>query len=256
MFFCFVFLESYKFDLKFKFFSSLKANQKQFDNSTVNSAEMGTCFGKKPSKLNDFDNLNMKGSEQPPIREFTTKLSHANSFSNGNNNSKRLNSNSFKSNNGNSAQSSVNKHAGNGSISTTTTSGASTNNGDSNSFRFANANQTSLVSNDSNQVKLTDEKNSQVAVNYYSKQPGDQNCNNKFNKNAYIALFDYAARTIEDLSFKKGDILYVNEQDKKSDGWWLARLRSNSNQLDDKIKCGYIPSKYVAELDSLESEPW
>lgn len=27
---------------------------------------------------------------------------------------------------------------------------------------------------------------------------------NKFNKNAYIALFDYAARTTEDLSFKRG----------------------------------------------------
>lgn len=86
---------------------------------------------------------------------------------------------------------------------------------------------------------------------------------NKFNKNAYIALFDYAARTIEDLSFKKGDILYVNESDKKSDGWWLARLRSSSatssqssTQGPDKIKCGYIPANYVAELDSVESEAW
>lgn len=223
---------------------------------------MGTCFGKKPSRLNDIDNLNLKGSEQPPIKEFS-KLNHTNSFnSNGNNNinSKRLNSSSFKSN-GNPAQHAVNKLNGNinGSISTTTTSGASTNNGDSNSFRFANSSQQpSINPNEPNQVKQADEKNlnGQVVLNYYSKQPSDQNCNNKFNKNAYIALFDYAARTMEDLSFKKGDILYVNEQDKKSDGWWLARLRSNSNQSDDKIKCGYIPAKYVAELDSLESEPW
>jgi hypothetical protein len=220
---------------------------------------MGSCFGKKPSRLNDIDNLNLKGSEQAPIKEFS-KINHTNSFnSNSNSHSKRLNSSSFKSN-GNPAQHLVGKHNGNinGSISTTTTSGASTNNGDSNSFRFANNQQPSNNPTDSAQTKQTDEKNlnGQVVLNYYSKQPSDQNCNNKFNKNAYIALFDYAARTIEDLSFKKGDILYVNEQDKKSDGWWLARLRSNSNQPDDKIKCGYIPAKYVAELDSLESEPW
>ncbi len=49
--------------------------------------------------------------------------------------------------------------------------------------------------------------------------------------------------------FFKGDILYVNDSDKKSDGWWLARLRtSSSNQTSnqEKIKCGYIPSNYVA----------
>lgn len=99
-------------------------------------------------------------------------------------------------------------------------------------------------------------------LNYYhnnnSNSKSETNCN-KFNKNAYIALFDYLARTPEDLSFKKGDIMYIDEQDKKSDGWWLARLRSNSNQFgqaDDKIKSGFIPSQFVAELDSLESEPW
>ncbi len=35
----------------------------------------------------------------------------------------------------------------------------------------------------------------------------EPNPTNKFNKNAYVALFDYAARTIEDLSFKKGHYL-------------------------------------------------
>ena len=35
----------------------------------------------------------------------------------------------------------------------------------------------------------------------------ESNPTNKFNKNAYVALFDYAARTIEDLSFKKGQYL-------------------------------------------------
>ena len=33
---------------------------------------------------------------------------------------------------------------------------------------------------------------------------------NKFNKNAYIALFDYVARTTEDLNFKKGKIHSVS----------------------------------------------
>jgi hypothetical protein len=65
--------------------------------------------------------------------------------------------------------------------------------------------------------------------------------------NAYVALFDYTARTDRDLSFKKCDILQVNEDDKKTNGWWLATLEG---------KRGYIPSSYVARLDSIDSKPW
>jgi fyn-related kinase len=62
----------------------------------------------------------------------------------------------------------------------------------------------------------------------------------------FIALYDYDARTDEDLSFKKGEHLEILD-DKQGD-WWYATSRSTHLQ-------GYIPSNYVAKLKSLESEP-
>jgi fyn-related kinase len=72
-------------------------------------------------------------------------------------------------------------------------------------------------------------------------------------KNSYIAMYDYAARTNEDLSFKKGDILFINEEDKLSNGWWWGRLKLD--QTNQKSS-GYIPAQYVAPIDSLEAQPW
>ncbi|XP_070556801.1 tyrosine-protein kinase Src42A-like [Ptychodera flava] len=63
----------------------------------------------------------------------------------------------------------------------------------------------------------------------------------------FVALFDYEARTNEDLSFRKGEHLEVLN-DSIGD-WWLARSRTS-------LREGYIPSNYVAQLQSLESEPW
>lgn len=63
----------------------------------------------------------------------------------------------------------------------------------------------------------------------------------------YVALYDYDARTDEDLSFKKGEQLEIIN-DTQGD-WWYARSRSTKKE-------GYIPSNYVAKLKSLESEPW
>ena len=62
----------------------------------------------------------------------------------------------------------------------------------------------------------------------------------------YKALYDYEARTDEDLSFKKGEILSV--VDVSVGDWWYAFSKSTSAE-------GYIPSNYVAVLKSLESEP-
>ena len=64
--------------------------------------------------------------------------------------------------------------------------------------------------------------------------------------NLYVALYDYDARTDEDLSFKKGEHLEILN-DTQGD-WWFAR--SKVSKLE-----GYIPSNYVAKLKSLESEP-
>lgn len=61
----------------------------------------------------------------------------------------------------------------------------------------------------------------------------------------FVALYDYEARTIEDLSFKKGEIVEIIN-DTQGD-WWYAR--SCTTKLE-----GYIPSNYVAKVKSLESE--
>ncbi|CAF1331256.1 unnamed protein product [Didymodactylos carnosus] len=62
----------------------------------------------------------------------------------------------------------------------------------------------------------------------------------------YIALFDYDARTSEDLTIRKGDLLEIVSR--QNNAWWKAR--------SDTGREGYIPSNYVARRDSLESEPW
>ena len=61
----------------------------------------------------------------------------------------------------------------------------------------------------------------------------------------FVALYDYEARTDEDLSFKKMEILEILN-DAQGD-WWYAR--SKTTKLE-----GYIPSNYVAKVKSLESE--
>ena len=62
----------------------------------------------------------------------------------------------------------------------------------------------------------------------------------------FIALYDYDARTDEDLSFKKGDYLEVKDEDCKFD-WWMATSRTSG-------KNGFIPNNYVAEVKTLEAE--
>jgi SH3 domain len=67
----------------------------------------------------------------------------------------------------------------------------------------------------------------------------------------FVALYDYDARTDEDLSFRKGDLLEI-VNDTQGD-WWFARAKSN--KLAGVKTEGYIPSNYVAKVKSLESEP-
>lgn len=66
------------------------------------------------------------------------------------------------------------------------------------------------------------------------------------NAKIFVALYDYDARTDEDLSFRKGEHLEILN-DTQGD-WWLAR--SKRTRLE-----GYIPSNYVAKLKSIEAEP-
>ncbi|KAM9589778.1 tyrosine-protein kinase HCK isoform 3-T4 [Trichechus inunguis] len=61
-----------------------------------------------------------------------------------------------------------------------------------------------------------------------------------------IALYDYEAIHCEDLSFQKGDQMVVLEE---SGEWWRARSLATQKE-------GYIPSNYVAHVNSLETEEW
>ncbi|KAI1897431.1 hypothetical protein AGOR_G00083220 [Albula goreensis] len=66
----------------------------------------------------------------------------------------------------------------------------------------------------------------------------------------YIALYDYTARTDDDLSFSAGDKLEA--LDKSAGEWWLARALTGISVN----KQGYIPANYVAPVESLDAEPW
>lgn len=66
----------------------------------------------------------------------------------------------------------------------------------------------------------------------------------------YIALYDYSARTEEDLSFNTGDTLEA--LDKRAGEWWYARALTGVSVS----KKGYIPANYVAPVESIDAEPW
>ncbi|XP_071755323.1 tyrosine-protein kinase FRK [Centroberyx gerrardi] len=66
----------------------------------------------------------------------------------------------------------------------------------------------------------------------------------------YIALYDYAARTEEDLSFNAGDTLEA--LDKSAGEWWYAKALTGVSAS----KQGYIPANYVAPVESIAAEPW
>jgi len=57
----------------------------------------------------------------------------------------------------------------------------------------------------------------------------------------YVGKHNYSARTTDDLSFNKGDLLHIIRAD--DDGWWFARCK-------DSTKEGYVPSSYVIEFKS------
>ncbi|XP_017544714.1 tyrosine-protein kinase SRK2 [Pygocentrus nattereri] len=66
----------------------------------------------------------------------------------------------------------------------------------------------------------------------------------------FVALFDYSARTAEDLSFHTGDTFQRLHDDDVD--WWFVRALSGVSAN----KTGYIPCNYVAQVESLDAEPW
>lgn len=67
------------------------------------------------------------------------------------------------------------------------------------------------------------------------------------NVNIFCALWAYDARTPEDLTIAKGDKLEII--DRTDADWW--RARNVATQAE-----GYVPSNYIAPIDSLESQEY
>lgn len=63
----------------------------------------------------------------------------------------------------------------------------------------------------------------------------------------FIALYEYEARTEDDLSFQKGEKFHIINNTEGD--WWEARSLDTGNS-------GYIPSNYVAPVDSIQAEEW
>ncbi|XP_070935154.1 protein-tyrosine kinase 6 isoform X2 [Macaca nemestrina] len=66
----------------------------------------------------------------------------------------------------------------------------------------------------------------------------------------YVGLWDFKARTDEELSFRAGDIFHVA---RKEEQWWWATLL---DEAGGAVAQGYVPHSYLAERETVESEPW
>ncbi|KAK3880901.1 hypothetical protein Pcinc_014640 [Petrolisthes cinctipes] len=62
-----------------------------------------------------------------------------------------------------------------------------------------------------------------------------------------VGLFDYEARTENELSFKKNEYLKVLKQ--TNSDWWLVKSMITS-------LTGHVPLSFLAKLKSIEAEPW
>jgi len=60
-----------------------------------------------------------------------------------------------------------------------------------------------------------------------------------------VAKYDYVSMTDDDLSFNKGDLLYIIDMDEGD--WWFARAKDSNQE-------GYIPGVYVTEFKYLVDE--
>ena len=61
----------------------------------------------------------------------------------------------------------------------------------------------------------------------------------------FVAKYDYKSQTEKDMSFKKGDELFIINNDDKD--WWFAKAKNSGQE-------GCVLSSYVAEFKSLDAE--
>ncbi|VDO46192.1 unnamed protein product [Brugia timori] len=65
-------------------------------------------------------------------------------------------------------------------------------------------------------------------------------------KEVLVALYAYESRADGDLSFRKGDVMYL--LDHSNSDWWYVR--------HSKGGTGYVPRNFVAKQQTVESEEW
>ena len=90
---------------------------------------------------------------------------------------------------------------------------------------------------------LTIVRNDEASENPGTSEGANQRENEE--KLIFVALYDYNARTTEDLSFKKGERMEIINN--KDGGWWQATSLSSGQS-------GYVPSNYIAPATSLQTE--
>ncbi|CAL1580171.1 unnamed protein product [Knipowitschia caucasica] len=66
------------------------------------------------------------------------------------------------------------------------------------------------------------------------------------NGKVVVGLYPYDGSHPDDLQFKKGETMIILEEHGE---WWKARSLQTKRE-------GYVPSNYVAQLDSMETEEW
>ncbi|NWT87480.1 HCK kinase, partial [Lanius ludovicianus] len=85
-----------------------------------------------------------------------------------------------------------------------------------------------------------------IQQGHYVRDPTAPNRRVSLENSVVLALYDYEAMNAGDLSFQKGERMEVLE---KSGEWWQARSLVTGCE-------GFIPSNYVAQANSLETEEW
>ncbi|XP_066532663.1 tyrosine-protein kinase FRK [Hoplias malabaricus] len=89
-----------------------------------------------------------------------------------------------------------------------------------------------------------------IITNDHTQEPQAPAPENPQNREEFLALFDYSARTDEDLSFNAGDRMLRLLKDDQD--WWYVRALTGISAN----RTGYIPANYVAQVESLDAEPW
>lgn len=79
-------------------------------------------------------------------------------------------------------------------------------------------------------------------------------------ENLFVAMVDHQTKTINDLTYAKGDLIYINEFNRRNESAWFGiiyKKHDNSSiNLNDKSNCGLVQPENVVKLPTLDRERW